>query len=148
MSTFRVINGIATKIKEYYPDDNISLDEIEQGFKRPCWQLKLVNYTTRPTINNHWWVEHFVDVIRFASDKDYPSQELFNDRDILSEILEEIPYTEYDESQKLIRGMNIKFNQDEDILHALVEYNFDVYVPKDIPLMKTLTTTINLKYGL
>lgn len=145
MSTYRVVVGIISALKQYYGNNAlVFIDDLPQKFTRPCFWIDVVKFSSQRAINDHFNVSHLIDVKMYATNKDKPHQELYDAQDILTDILEVVPYKD-DSGEHQIRGTAINAVITDGVLHFMIEYAFDVYVPKNIPLMKYLKTEINLQ---
>ena len=66
---FRLVEELVSHIKGLYPDIRIYLDEVEQGFKEPCFFIHVVDTKYTPEANKYVKVRSKVDLSYFPPKK-------------------------------------------------------------------------------
>ena len=121
-----VIKGISTTIINSFPGSEIYVNEIQQGFKEPCFFIKMLKLDEKQVIGERYFRRYFFDV-RFYPDKNKKNQSIWGVADKLQDILEMINTPE----QHLLRGTDRNAVVEDDVLHYFVSYNMFVIKPKN-----------------
>ena len=136
-------DGIAAKLYEIFGDGyEIELDELKQDFKPPgFWILELATPQTH-VIRNRYLRNYNFDVQYFPSSPDGAvTREINRVSDALLLGLEYITA-----GSDLIRGTDIHYEVQDDVLHFFVTYErFVLKVPDEEPLMEELIQTQHTK---
>lgn len=123
-------------------------ESIEQGFDEPCFFIsKLLSSETQLIGNRYayrssWDIQYFPSNEPNADGMMVKNKECNNVASILSVIMKLITV-----DSKLVRGINIRNEIIDSVLHFYVDYNFNAkYELTDIvDKMETLETTIDIK---
>lgn len=121
-----VIKGISTTIINSFPGSEIYVNEIQQGFKEPCFFIKMLKLDEKQVIGERYFRRYFFDV-RFYPDKNKKNQSIWGVADKLQDLLEMINTPE----QHLLRGTDRNAVVEDDVLHYFVSYNMFVIKPKN-----------------
>ena len=118
-----IIKGINRIIKSEFPSMEIYANEIQQGFKEPCFFIKMLKLDEKQIIGERYFRRYFFD-IRYHPDKHKKSQSIWGVADRLQDILEMIKTPE----GHLIRGTDRNAEVEDNVLHYFVSYNMLVFV--------------------
>ena len=121
-----IIKGINRIIKSEFPSMEIYANEIQQGFKEPCFFVKMLKLDEKQIIGERYFRRYFFD-IRYHPDKHKKSQNIWGIADKLQDLLEMITTPE----QHLLRGTDRNAEVEDDVLHYFVSYNMFVIKPKN-----------------
>ena len=121
-----IIKGINRIIKSEFPSMEIYANEIQQGFKEPCFFIKMLKLDEKQIIGERYFRRYFFD-IRYHPDKHKKSQNIWGIADKLQDLLEMITTPE----QHLLRGTDRNAEVEDDVLHYFVSYNMFVIKPKN-----------------
>lgn len=119
-----IIGGIAIKIDSLFDDAVIYTEGIEQGFREPCFFIKLLRASQKQIFNNRYYLEHSLDVHFFpgAADK---NNEMY-------EVATKLAELEYITSGgSLLRGTKMSYEAVDGVLHYFVQYNYFVYLTQE-----------------
>ncbi len=120
------LKGISGTIIKAFPDMKIYVNEIQQGFKEPCFFIKMLKLDEKQIIGERYFRRYFFD-IRYHPDKHKKSQNIWGIADKLQDLLEMITTPE----QHLLRGTDRNAEVEDDVLHYFVSYNMFVIKPKN-----------------
>lgn len=118
-----IVLGIAQKIRTVFSETNYSLytENIEQGFKEPCFFVSLISHTQKQRLGNRYRETYSFDISYYPSADGSTNEECLEVAEGLYEILEYITA-----DSDLLRGININSKITEGILHFYVDYNIFV----------------------
>ncbi|HCT64272.1 MAG TPA: hypothetical protein DIC60_03215 [Lachnospiraceae bacterium] len=118
-----IVLGIAQKIRTVFSETNYSLytENIEQGFKEPCFFVSLISHTQKQRLGNRYRETYSFDISYYPSADGNTNEECLEVAEGLYEILEYITA-----DSDLLRGTNINSKITEGILHFYVDYNIFV----------------------
>ena len=121
-----VIDGIRSVIKNEFSSMEIYINEIQQGFKEPCFFVKMLKLDEKQIIGERYFRRYFFD-IRYHPDKHKKSQNIWGVADKLQDLLEMITTPE----GHLMRGTDRNAAVEDDVLHYFISYNMFVIKPKN-----------------
>lgn len=121
-----IIKGINRIIKSEFPSMEIYANEIQQGFKEPCFFIKMLKLDEKQIIGERYFRRYFFD-IRYHPDKHKKSQNIWGVAEKLQDLLEMITTPE----GHLIRGTERNAAVEDDVLHYFISYNMFVIKPKN-----------------
>lgn len=114
-----IIDGISIKLNEIFGDDyEIYSEDIEQGFKEPCFFILPLNQKKSPKLKNRSFREHSFNIHYFPTSSYEKIREI---NSVLHTLMDELEYISIDNG--LIRGTNIKSEVVDNILHFFINYN-------------------------
>ncbi len=121
-----IVKGISSTIKKEFLSMEINVNEIEQGFKEPCFFIKMLKLDEKQIIGERYFRRYFFDV-RYYPDRNKKSQSIWEVADSLQDILELITTPK----GHLIRGADRNAEVEDNVLHYFVSYNMFVIKPKN-----------------
>ena len=121
-----IVKGISSTIKKEFLSMEINVNEIEQGFKEPCFFIKMLKLDEKQIIGERYFRRYFFDV-RYYPDRNKKSQSIWEVADSLQDILELITTPK----GHLIRGADRNAEVEDNVLHYSVSYNMFVIKPKN-----------------
>ncbi len=121
-----LIDGIRSVIKNNFLETEIYLNEIQQGFKEPCFFIKMLKLDEKQMIGERYFRRYFFDV-RYYPNKNKKNQSIWGVADKLQDILEMITTPE----GHLMRGTDRNAVVEDDVLHYFLSYNLFVIKPKN-----------------
>lgn len=113
--------AIAIRLEELFNNPTIYFDKLPQGFKSPCFFVKLLNTKQELILHNRYEVSLNFDIHYFPSDNKKYRLELNNTAYTMITGLEYI-----DRNGFLTRGTDISYEVQEDVLHFFITYRFHV----------------------
>lgn len=132
--------SIAVKLESLFDEPRIYFDKLPQGYKAPSFFIKLLSATHELKLYNRYELTLNFDVHYLPNDRHIDVEE-FND--VAYRLLFGLEYIEFNNSP--IRGMNISYEVQEDVLHFFITYKLFIRRSgESIPLMEKLYQ----KYGL
>lgn len=129
-----IINGIAVKLKQTYPNVTIYTESVHQDMKEPCFFILPLEPTQSAKLPNRYWRTYQFDVHYFPKSELQPKKEMYSVAESLFFNLEYIFCFE-----KLVRGAKMRFEIVDNVLHFFV--NYDMFVKQRVEpteLMRTL----------
>lgn len=126
-----ILKGIAKALREEFGESlNIYLNEVEQGLIEPCFFISVLNPDVKQVLGRRYVLNCPVSV-QFISEED---REVVNDTGSrLFNCLELISV-----SGDLVRGRNMSYSINEDILTFTVAYNIYFYKKQSEEFMEKL----------
>lgn len=125
-------DGVMQTLRSKYPDMNIYGEKIEQGFKEPCFFVKLLNGESTRELNRRFMRYQSFDVHYFP-----PQPYNRNAWDMAEELSSLFLTLVVDGETYLVTGVNYEIV--EDVLHFFFDVNFMVWHPdNDDPKMRNL----------
>lgn len=128
-----IINGIAEKLGEMFPDAPIYRDEIKQGFTEPCFFILPIMTTQVPEMGNRFRRRHTINVHYFPTQAG-GTEEMYG---VASALLAGLDYIKA--GGDLIRAEKMEHTAHDGVLHFMVDYDLFMFKEKEpAPLMLTL----------
>ena len=121
-----IVKGISGIITREFPAMEIYANEIEQGFKEPCFFIKMLKLDEKQMVGERYFRRYFFDV-RYYPDKHKKSQSIWGVADRLQDILEMIKTPE----GHLLRGTDRNAEVEDNVLHYFISYNMFVIKTKN-----------------
>lgn len=138
----KIIDGISIKINELFGDDYyIYSEEIEQGFKEPCFFIFLLNPSFKPKLGTRSYREYNFDIHYFPKISNEKNYDMYDTNEKLIDGLE---YISIDGG--LIRGSKIHSEIIDNVLHFFIKYSLFV-IKEDVETekMESLILKQNIK---
>ncbi|WP_308009276.1 DUF6838 family protein [uncultured Fusobacterium sp.] len=123
-----IIAGIATAISNEFGDDyTIYTEEIEQGFKEPCFFIQSITAAERQFLNRRYKFNQSFVVQYFPKSKKTPNEEMYK---IASRAIGALEYIEQlgTEESTILRGVDRSYRIIDGVLNLFVDYNFFAYL--------------------
>lgn len=140
MMTNKIKESIAIRLNSEFGEDfTIYTEPIKQGFKEPCFFIKLLNSKQKQILGKRYFKEHSFDVHYFPSNNDKNS-EINNMEERLNDSLEYITLED-----AYIRGSKIHSEYVDEVLHFFVNYN--LFILKEHEISEPMET-LKVKNGL
>ena len=140
----QIIIGIAQALNNAFGDEcEIHCQEIEQNLKEPCFLILLLNVSNEQLVGDRYLRKQPFDILYFPNSKNESRTEMYEAIEKLYDALEYIHF-----GDGLLRGINMKSQIIDDVLHFFVDYNFTVIKQRDKDYMQQLTIKGKVKqYG-
>ena len=136
----RVVSAISNTLEKTFPEVEIYVNKLKQGFEEPCFFIDLLNPSEKQIIGNRYLRSYLFDIVYFPKKKS--SEEIFEVLDKLYSVLE---YIELDDGT-LIRGIERSSREEDRILHFFITYEMFIYkLDEEKPKMKKLDVNNGLK---
>lgn len=137
-----ILNNINAKLLETFGDSyELHNNELKQGFTSPCFFILLLNSSSDLVIGTRYQEKHTFDIRYHAKSQKTATREMNDVAEKLEQVLEYITVND-----DLIRGTNMHYEKQDDVLHFFIDY--DMFVFKHVarlPLMESLTQKQHLK---
>ena len=130
-----IVEGIAFRLGELFPDVEVHRDEIAQGFDAPCFFIKTLRTVQAAKLDNRYFRRHSFDVHYFPRRESGASADV---QEIATALLMGLEYVLAGDS--LIRASRTEYEVHDGVLHFMVDY--DVFILRErekLPYMETLT---------
>ena len=140
MITVNIVkDGVISTLKQRFPNTKIYGEEIKQGFRAPCFFVKLFPVSQRQVVGRRYKRFHSFDIHYFGES----NEEMHDIADQLYDRMEYIPVNE-----DLLRGTKMNHEIVDGVLHFFVNYDFHIYkvTPAEEP-MGDLTVNTGLNKG-
>lgn len=135
-----IVNAIGLKLSESFDGIDVHRDELEQGFKEPCFFINLLNPDEKQIVGNRYLRSYLFDITYFPKNKS--SVEIFETLDKLYSVLE---YIKLDDGS-LVRGIDRNSREEDKVLHFFVTYEMFIYkLDGEKTKMKNLEINAGLK---
>lgn len=122
-----------------FPDIPILGEEIKQGLTPPCFFVRLLQPEHAQELGRRYIRYHPIVVRYYAVDR--ANAAMYDMAEQLTSVLQQIIV-----AGRPVRGIGMRFEIVDEILHFFVEYNFHVWAPKpDDPGMASLDVQEGLK---
>ena len=118
-----IVDGIAVRLGELFPDVEVHRDEIGQGFEEPCFFILPLRVAQEAKLGNRYFRRHSFDVHYFPR-TDGASEEMQEVTDTLLMGLEYILM-----GDDLIRAARTEAEIHDGVLHFMADY--DVFVLRE-----------------
>nr|DAJ28782.1 MAG TPA: tail completion protein [Caudoviricetes sp.] len=116
-----IVNAIGLKLSENFEGIDVHREDLEQGFKEPCFFIDLLNPSEKQIVGNRYLRSYLFDITYFPKDK--KAQEIFETLDKLYTVLE---YIKLDDGS-LVRGIDRNSREEDKVLHFFVTYEMFIY---------------------
>ena len=116
-----IVNAIGLKLSENFEGIDVHREELEQGFKDPCFFIDLLNPSEKQIVGNRYLRSYLFDIVYFPKNK--KAQEIFETLDKLYTVLE---YIKLDDGT-LVRGADRNSREEDKVLHFFVTYEMFIY---------------------
>lgn len=138
-----IVDGIAVKLDEICPTAEVYREEMEQGFKEPCFFILPLRTAQRAEVGNRYQRTHSFDVHYFPSNEGKASEEM---EAVASAFLMGLEYITA--GGDLIRATRAEYEVHDGVLHFEVDYTvFMRRVEEEKPLMEVLVQEGKVKHG-
>lgn len=115
-----------------FPDIRIMGEEIKQGLEPPCFFVRLNEPTHTRELGRRYMREHPFVVRYYGIDR--KNEDYYDMAEKLTSALQQI-----DVNEITVRGIDMRFEIVDEVLHFFVNYNFLVWEPApDVPKMQDL----------
>lgn len=122
-----------------FPDIAISGEEIKQNLDPPCFFVRLLEPAHEQELGRRYFRIHPFVVRYYAVDR--TNDDMYDMAERLTSALQWIAV-----GDRPVRGIGMRFEIVDEILHFFVEYNFHVFAPRpDQPSMQALDVQEGLK---
>lgn len=126
-----ILDGISIKLNTLFGDDyTIYTNEVEQGFKTPCFYIKALPESRSKKVGNRYYVQTSFVIHTFLKS---PTVEELNN---IANELYELEYIELI-NKDLLRGKNMRAEIVDDVLEFFIDYNF--YAFKQVQKVDNMT---------
>lgn len=136
ISTNLILDGITLALRASYPNSHIESDTIHQGLTAPAFLVQLVSMEQVARVGLRWQRVPRFDVIYFPVNG---KEECYATADMLCMVLELITLPGGDK----IRGTDMSYTVEDDVLHFLISYHHFVCVQ----LEETAMGSFELRQG-
>lgn len=116
-----IVNAIGLNLSENFEGIDVHREELEQGFKKPCFFIDLLNPSEKQIVGNRYLRSYLFDITYFPKGK--KAQEIFETLDKLYTVLE---YIKLDDGT-LVRGTDRNPREEDKVLHFFVTYEMFIY---------------------
>ena len=116
-----IVNAIGLKLSENFEGIDVHREELEQGFKEPCFFIDLLNPSEKQIVGNRYLRSYLFDIVYFPERK--KAQDIFEMLDKLYTVLE---YIKLDDGT-LVRGTDRNSREEDKVLHFFVTYEMFIY---------------------
>lgn len=128
-----IVNAISLKLSESFDGTDVHVNELEQGFKEPCFFIDLLNPSEKQIVGNRYLRSYLFDITYFP--KNDSQTEIFDVLDKMHDVLEYIKF----EDGTIMRGLNRNSTEEDNVLHYFVTYEMFIY--------KVIDSSNNAKMG-
>ena len=116
-----IVNAISLSLSESFDGIDVHVNELEQGFKEPCFFIDLLNPSEKQIIGNRYLRRYLFDIAYFP--KNNSQTEIFDVLDKMHDVLEYIKL----EDGTFMRGLNRKTMEEDNVLHYFVTFEMFIY---------------------
>ncbi len=136
----KIIDAISMKIYELFGEEyHIYKHDVEQGLKKPCFLITVIDYSKEPLLNLRSKNLLPVDVLFF------PTNGKVQCYDVSEKLTNELDIIETVSNDKFI-GTQMRSEVVDNILHFFVNYNFiSVKESEDLDSMETVEVNTTTK---
>lgn len=132
--------GIHQALSSHFPGVNIYKEEMEQGFEKPCFFVKIVKDDISKELHQRYRRNVFFD-IRYFSDKVKANEDC---HDMANQLYEVLDYIQAGSS--LLRSRNKGYEIVDKILHFFLVFDMRMFKTQpQIPYMKILKEEAKIK---
>lgn len=138
-----ILNGVSNALYNAFPDVKyIYLETVDQGFKKPCFFLTLIDEEEKPLLGNRAQRDVSLDVMYFPKCKE--KQEMLDVASKLYSVLRCISLLNDDK----LNGFKLKYEIIDGVLHFFVTYKPIIYYSKEeLTKMQQLSRTVGVFNG-
>jgi len=130
-----IVEGIALRLGEVFPDVEVHRDEIAQGFDAPCFFILPLRTTQTAKLDNRYFRRHSFDVHYFPQQGAGASADV---QVVAAALLMGLEYIRMGDD--LIRASRTEYEVHDGVLHFMVDYDAFVLREREkVPYMMTLT---------
>ena len=130
-----IVEGIALRLGEGFPDVEVHRDEIAQGFDAPCFFILPLRTTQTAKLDNRYFRRHSFDVHYFPQQGAGASADV---QVVAAALLMGLEYIRMGDD--LIRASRTEYEVHDGVLHFMVDYDAFVLREREkVPYMMTLT---------
>lgn len=137
--TYDVIVGIAKKLKTFGLP--IYVDEVKQDLETPSFFIDLLAHTHTLFLGNRYYRTQTFDIVYFPSEDVVSNAEILSVTDELDYLLEYITLTD----NTTLRGINLRHETVDNVLHFFLDYNFFVYKKEETLNMEELQAKLGVE---
>ena len=123
----RIYSAIAKKLEELFGEHLIFFDHLPQTFNGPCFWVRLLKTEQNQLLYNRYKVTLDFDIMMYPSNDEEFIEEL---NSVGTELLHGIEYI-VTEDGNYLRGTNISYEVQDDVLHFFISYILFTVVPYD-----------------
>lgn len=124
--------AVFDRLAERFPDIERYGEEIRQGFKEPCFFVKLLNASQTQELNTRYMRTHSFDIHYFPRKRKNADA-----HDMAEQLYDALEMIEYNGVK--YRGIDMNHEIVNGVLHFFVDYNFHVRrIVPDIPKMENM----------
>ena len=110
-----ILEGVAKRLKEDFPEMRVYVNEVEQGLNPPCFMVTVLEPSRARLVGQWWRQEQLFDVQYFPKTED--TNELYAIGSGLFDTLETIALPDGE-----LRGTGMRFETVDGVLHFFVRY--------------------------
>ncbi|MDN4069262.1 hypothetical protein QYF50_15525 [Paenibacillus vini] len=137
-----ILDGVKDKLFSLFPNTEIWIEEIKQGFEAPCFFVKLLTHAQDQEMNRRYKRFYSFDIHFFPEGNDYNREA----HEMAEKLYDALRWVGIDGARYKGTGMNYEIV--DGTLHFFVDFNFHVMAAKQSdPKMKTLEQEGYLKNG-
>ena len=134
--------GLSRKLETLFESPVIYHDMLPMGYEEPCFFIRSLDTQVTLRLYDRYLVQVNYDITYHPQERDFYTTEISRVADKLTYGLEYIPL----EDESLLRGSNMRWEVQENVLHFFISFDFFVRRPKDRGAkMQTLTQQCRLK---
>ncbi len=123
-----IIEGIAAKLSKEFGDITIYSEEVEQGFKTPCFSINCESINNQLYRGRRYRTENVIDIHYYSGAE---KREDYND--VMTRLFKCLEYIDIPKS--VLRGENMKMEIQEDYCSFKVSYCYFYFTQEDYELM-------------
>lgn len=130
-----IVDGIAVRLGQLFPQIEVHRDEIAQGFDAPCFFIKTLRTVQTAKLDNRYFRRYSLDVHYFPQ---MNGSAMTDVQEVAAALLMGLEYILVGDS--LVRAARTEYEVHDDVLHFMVDY--DVFILRErekVPYMMTLT---------
>lgn len=128
MFTETIVNNIAKQLSENYAGKEVYVHHIEQGFKEPCFYIRVIDATKTDLHNEHFNMQYNIDIIYF------PETDTDDGYSVLAGFYELLRYLPIGENETIL-GQNMRTEKVDDVYHFFVRYQWLAKYVEDVEAM-------------
>ena len=130
-----IVDGIAVRLGQLFPQIEVHRDEIAQGFDAPCFFIKTLRTVQTAKLDNRYFRRYSLDVHYFPQ---MNGSAMTDVQEVAAALIMGLEYILVGDS--LVRAERTEYEVHDDVLHFMVDY--DVFILRErekVPYMMTLT---------
>ena len=130
-----IVDGIAVRLGQLFPDIEVHRDEIAQGFDAPCFFIKTLRTVQTAKLDNRYFRRYSLDVHYFPQ---MNGSAMTDVQEVAAALLMGLEYILVGDS--LVRAARTEYEVHDDVLHFMVDYDMFILREREkVPYMMTLT---------